>query len=86
MHLQKKPGRPTIPAMGDLGKFVRERRHELGLTLEEVAEQTGVSHQRISQIELGQVRGMKGLTAIRLARALDVSADELLDRLEAVVT
>lgn len=70
-----------MPAMGELGNFVRQRRRELGYTLEELADLTGISHQAVSQIELGKARGMRSTTAFRLARALQVSADDLLERL-----
>lgn len=73
-----------MPAMGMVGNYVRERRRELGLTLGEVATLTGVSHQAISQIELGQTRELKGSTAVRLARALEVPLEELLDKIESI--
>ena len=69
--------------MGELGSFVRQRRHELGYTLEDVAERTGVSHQAISQIELGNTRELRGSTAVRLAKALEIDTEELLGRLPA---
>ncbi len=77
-------GRPTMPAMGDLGTFVRERRRELGLTLEQVAEVAAISGPAISQIERGQTRSLKGTTARSLAKALQVTTDELLDHLAPV--
>ncbi len=73
-----------MPAMGDLGTFVRERRRELGLTLEQVAEVAAISGPAISQIERGQTRSLKGTTARSLAKALQVTTDELLDHLAPV--
>jgi transcriptional regulator with XRE-family HTH domain len=70
-----------MPAMGELGHFIRKRRLDLGLTLEEVAGQVGVSHQAISQLERGERKGMRLNTARRLARALEVSTDDLMDRI-----
>jgi transcriptional regulator with XRE-family HTH domain len=66
--------------MGELGTFVRERRKALGYTLEEVADQIGVSHQALSQLELGQTRGLKGPNMYKLARVLNVTADALLEK------
>lgn len=71
-----------MPAMGDLGTLVRTRRTEEGLTLQELAALVGVSHQAISLIELGKATGMKAVTARRLARALKVDTDVILDLLE----
>lgn len=71
-----------MPAMGDLGTLVRTRRTEEGLTLQELAVQVGISHQAISLIELGKANGMKAITARRLARALKVDTDVILDLLD----
>ncbi len=73
-----------MPAMGELGSFIRERRRELGLTLDDVAAEVGVSHQAISQLERGERTGMRMITARKLARVLRVSADELMDKLEPI--
>lgn len=75
-----------MPAMGDLGTLVRTRRTEEGMTLQELAARVGVSHQAISLIELGKATGMKAVTARRLARALNVDTDTILDLLDAPET
>ena len=55
---------------------LRNRRHALRLTLEEVARRAGLSKGFLSQVENGKAR--LGLdTAVRLAKAMQVSLEEL---------
>ena len=55
---------------------MRNRRHALRLTLEEVARRAGLSKGFLSQVENGKAR--LGLdTAVRLAKAMQVSLEEL---------
>lgn len=62
-----------------LGVVIRERRTELGLRLVEVAEQTGLSHSFLSQLERGKTRAsMRSLFAI--ASALQTTQEQLLAR------
>lgn len=82
--LKKIQGRPTMPAMGEIGTYCRERRKALGLTLAGVAAKSGLSEQAISMIELGQRRKLQAETVTRLARGLEVDAMDLLSRLEPV--
>lgn len=77
-YLKKRQGRPYAKAMGETGTFVRARRLELGLTLEDVAGAVGVSPQAISLIELGKTHNLKAFTAVRLAKALKVDIEALL--------
>ncbi len=64
--------------LGELGERVRARRHELGATLDDIAERAGVSRSMVSDIE----RGAKVPTVIvldRLAAALGTTIARLLD-------
>ncbi len=54
-----------------IGKHVRARRHELGLTLKQLANRTALSVSLISQIELGR-SAASVLTLYKLSTALDV--------------
>ena len=64
--------------LAELGERLAQRRLELQLTQEIVAEQAGVSKRTVERIEAGSTAQMS--TLIRLLRAL-----ELLDRLETLV-
>jgi transcriptional regulator with XRE-family HTH domain len=59
---------------------IKDRRRAAGLTLEQLAERTGLSHGYLSRIERG-VRGRRGLTmatARRIAEALDTDVASVL--------
>jgi transcriptional regulator with XRE-family HTH domain len=58
-----------VPYEG-VARFVIQRRAELGLTQEQLAERMGTSHSAISRIESGQHRTSVA-TLERLAEALD---------------
>jgi transcriptional regulator with XRE-family HTH domain len=62
-----------------LGDRVRQRRNELELTQEQLAAVTGLKQFHISRIESGDIKDVKGETLRRLARALRVTADFLLE-------
>jgi HTH-type transcriptional regulator, cell division transcriptional repressor len=62
-----------------LGDRVRQRRDELELTQEQLAAVTGLKQFHISRIESGDIKDVKGETLRRLARALRVTADFLLE-------
>jgi transcriptional regulator with XRE-family HTH domain len=62
-----------------LGKRVRQRRRELDLTQEQLAETSGVPQYHISGIERGRIGEIRSDTLRKLARALRVSADWLLE-------
>jgi transcriptional regulator with XRE-family HTH domain len=62
-----------------LGKRIRRRRRDLDLTQEQLAEMTGLKQFHISRIESGDIKDVKGDTLRRLARALRVTADFLLE-------
>jgi len=62
----------------DIGNNVRQRRRHLGLTLEQLADASGVSPTMLSEIE----RSLKNPTvrlAYQVARALDCTLTDLLD-------
>jgi len=63
----------------DVGKFLRTRREELGLTQEEVALRADVSPSLIAKLEQGRqdLSRMKVGNLIRLAEVLKITPDEL---------
>ena len=62
-----------------LGERVRQRRDELDLTQEQLAGTTGLKQFHISRIESGDIKDVKSETLRRLARALRVTSDFLLE-------
>lgn len=62
--------------MGDIGTRIRQRRDELGLTLKQLSRRTGISESAISLIEHNERQPMFD-TAMRLARGLDMTAEQL---------
>lgn len=69
-----RPARPDYP---QIGEHLRARRHELGLSLRDLADRLGVSPSLISQIERGRANPSVS-TLYQLVAELDVSLDELL--------
>jgi transcriptional regulator with XRE-family HTH domain len=65
-----------------LGTFIRERRQDMGLTQEELAERVGdgVRQAEISRLEHNQISMPRRTRLEQLAAALDVSLGELLIR------
>ena len=62
-----------------VGTQVLQRRETLGLTQEELARKSGIKQFHISLIENKRVREVRSDTLRKLARALNVSADWLLE-------
>ncbi len=62
--------------MAGFGELLRARRHAAGLTMEELAERSGVSARAISDMERGHSRGPQHRTLEALADALGVTAAE----------
>ena len=61
-----------------LGEKIRQRRVQLGLSQHELAQRTGIPQSRISELESG-TRSQMSLKNLRnMARALQISADDLL--------
>lgn len=65
------------------GEFLRGRRQHADLTIERLAERSGVSARTISDIERGMSRGPQRRTVIALADALDLADRERADFLSA---
>ena len=59
-----------------LGEYLREQRDAAGLSLRQLAEQTGVSNPYLSQIERG-LRRPSAEVLQQLAKALRISAEQL---------
>lgn len=56
---------------------LRQRRHELGLSIRAVAARAGISRAAVRSMEIGLYRG-KLMTRTKLAKALNVSLDSLM--------
>jgi DNA-binding XRE family transcriptional regulator len=66
---------PDQPA--EVRVLLREVRHRLGLSLEEVGRRIGYSHRAVSMIELGQWRDPRVSLALKLVEALGVAVEDL---------
>ena len=66
-----------------LGARIRRRRRDLDMTQVQLAELTGIPQFHISAIETGRIADIKTDTLWRLAKALGVTTDSLLERDEA---
>lgn len=62
------------------GKMICQRRKELGMTLKELADAVGVTDSTISRYETGKLYGMRIDTAFRMADALGVNVDDLIQK------
>ncbi len=62
---------------GDLGRRVAERRHELGLSTEEVANRTGMSPTYVDVVESSPSAQLSRAALWRLAAALETSVDAI---------
>jgi transcriptional regulator with XRE-family HTH domain len=69
--------RRVDPIEAAIGNRLREIRKSRGITQVELAEQLGVNQSVLSECERGDVR-LHGALVVRIAKALKVSADELL--------
>lgn len=63
--------------MVQIGKRLRNRRKQLNMSQDQLAELAGVTGQTISIAELGK-KAMRADTIIGICKALDISADYLL--------
>lgn len=61
----------------NLGRAIRERRDDLGLTQGALAEQIGLSRASIANIEAGE-QGMSVSTLLTVAHALELPAETLI--------
>ena len=76
-----------LVSSGELGAWVRGLRRERGLTLEELAERSGVSRAMISKVERGE-KNPTLVVATKLAEGLEINLSRLLkieERREVVV-
>lgn len=60
-----------------IGKRILERRKQLRLTQEELAERAGITSQTVSSAELGK-KALRPENIIRICSALEISTDYLL--------
>jgi len=61
-----------------LGSFIRDRRQELGLSVHELSERSGLTESAIYMIERGDRTRLQPDTCMRLSAALEVGVDALL--------
>lgn len=78
-HAMARPSQP--PPAHVFGQRVRERRVQLGLSQEALAERSGLHRTYVGSLERGE-RNVALLNIVRLAAALDVDAGELLRGLQ----
>ena len=64
--------------MNDLKDIIKQRREELGLTMEQVAAACGVSRPTVSRWESGEIKDMRREKVIALAKALRTTPAYLL--------
>lgn len=60
-----------------MGIKIKERREELGMTQEELAQKSGVSRQTISSIETGKYENVLVGTLASIATALETTVDKI---------
>ena len=60
-----------------MGVKIKERREELKMTQEELANKSGVSRQTISSLETGKYENMLVGTLAAIATALDTTVDKI---------
>lgn len=66
----------NFPELREFGRRVRDRRMELGLSQEELAERAGLHRTYISSLEQGR-RNVAVHNVVRLAEALDLDPADL---------
>lgn len=71
------PKAPLSPSTGEFGRRVKERRIELGLSQEALADRTDLHWSYLGQVERGQ-RNLTLHNILKVAEALEVDAGELL--------
>lgn len=88
-----KPGREHLPIerpiyfSGDpFGDFIRQRRSELGLSLRQVEERTGIHNSRLSRWERGEQKPASADLLPHLAAALEVPMADLCQRAGQAIT
>lgn len=69
--------KPVNPLSAEIGRRIALRRKQLGLTQEQAAELTGLSHQFFACVERG-LKNIRAESVIKLSTAMDVSTDYIL--------
>lgn len=64
--------------MNDIGANIRARRHELGITQEQLSNNTGLSINYISRLEVGTANNVSAKTLSHIAEVLKTSMDKLM--------
>lgn len=67
--------------MSTFGQYIRLKRIEKKMSQRELARETGLTNGAISLIERGERQELRGTTCRRLAEALDLDAQEMMDHL-----
>lgn len=57
----------------DMGEIIRNRRHELGLTLEQVGDKVGVGKSTVRKWETGHIKNIRIDNIMALSKTLDIS-------------
>ncbi len=70
--------KPPLLSLDQIGNIIRARREEIGLTHEQLAEQTGITVAVIKKWEKGKIAEPRIDMASRLAKALDLRTSALL--------
>ena len=65
--------------MGNVNQIIKERRLQLGLTLEQVAEKVGVGKSTVRKWETGLIENMRRDNMQKLAEALNLNPLDLLE-------
>lgn len=65
--------------MNNLGANIRARRHELGITQEQLSNNTGLSINYISRLEVGTANNVSAKTLLKIAEVLKTSMDKLVN-------
>ena len=68
--------------MKHIGEVIQKIRNERKLTQEELAIKADISYTSLAKIERGKVENPTIKTIHKLAKALDVSVDEILDKVK----
>lgn len=62
----------------NIGENIKKRRTKLGLSQEDFAQKSGVKYTTLTKIESGVIKAPSVLMVEKIAKALDVSIEELL--------
>lgn len=76
--IEEQPASPTLLSPAQIGDTIRARREGMGLTHEQLAEQTGITVTIIKKWEKGKIAEPRIDLASNLARALDIPTSTLL--------